>query len=111
MFRTCLIGPAGRRPTGRVETNQSILLRRLTMRHFLFFYLLKRFAVPAGLPLILFANSALAATATPKYIQGNYAVPQTIRRLSTVPYAAAQTAGNLNVVIVGWSDSTAQSVR
>ena len=41
------------------------------------------------------------------YVQGNYAVPQTPQTAVTVPYTAAQTAGNLNVVIVGWNDSTA----
>ena len=76
------------------------------MRHFLFLRLLKRLAVLAGLPLVLFANSAVAAVTTPEYVQGNYAVPQTPETAVTVPYTAAQTAGNLNVVIVGWNDST-----
>ncbi len=48
------------------------------------------------------------ALATPKYIQGNYATPQSTVPAVTVPYLAAQTAGNLNVVIVGWNDATAQ---
>ncbi len=77
------------------------------MRHFLSFRVVKRFAVLAGSPLILFANNAFAAPTTPKYIQGNYAVPQTSQTNVTVPYTAAQTAGNLNVVIVGWNDSAA----
>src|SRR5207237_8027442 len=35
-------------------------------------------------------------------------VPQTPQTMVTVPYTAAQTAGNLNLVIVGWNDTTAQ---
>src|SRR5580700_7945425 len=60
----------------------------------------------AGLATVLFATTALAAT--PNYVQGNYAVPQTPQTKVTVPYTASQTAGDLNVVIVGWNDSTAQ---
>ncbi|HME70548.1 MAG TPA: IPT/TIG domain-containing protein [Myxococcota bacterium] len=39
--------------------------------------------------------------------QGNSATPQAPQLSVPVPYTAAQTAGNLNVVVVGWSDSTA----
>ena len=54
-----------------------------------------------------------APTPTPtpaalSYVQGNYATPQSPLTAVTVPYTAAQTAGDLNVVIVGWNDSTAQ---
>jgi hypothetical protein len=77
------------------------------MRAILFFCLLERVAVLTGVPLVLFANSAAATLTTPKYIQGNYAVPQTSQTIVTVPLTAAQTAGNLNVVIVGWNDSYA----
>jgi hypothetical protein len=45
---------------------------------------------------------------TPAYVQGNYAAPQTPQTTITVPYTAAQKAGDLNVVIVGWNDSTTQ---
>ena len=61
------------------------------MRHFLFLWFLKRLAVLAGLTFALFANSAVAATTSPKYVQGNYAVPQTPETAVTVPYAAGQT--------------------
>src|SRR6266436_6470207 len=47
----------------------------------------------------VFLSHSLSA-ATPVYIQGNYAVPQTAQTTVTVPYKAAQTAGDLNVVIV-----------
>ena len=42
------------------------------------------------------------------FVQVNYAVPQAPQTLVTVTYTQAQTAGNLNVVVVGWNDSTAQ---
>ena len=60
----------------------------------------------AWLPLLLFAQISLAAPATPKYVQGNVAVPQAPQAAVGVPYTEAQTAGDLNVVIVGWNDST-----
>ena len=44
---------------------------------------------------------------TPTYVQGNSATPQTPQTTVTVPYTAAQTAGNLNVVVVGWNDTSA----
>ena len=44
----------------------------------------------------------------PKYVQGFYAAPQAAPTTVQVTYAAAQGLGNLNVVIVGWSDTTAQ---
>jgi hypothetical protein len=37
----------------------------------------------------------------------NSAVPQTPQSSVSVSYTAAQTAGNLDVVVVGWNDSTA----
>jgi hypothetical protein len=52
----------------------------------------------------LFPQRLSAAAA---YIQGNYKTPQSPQTAVLVPYSVAQTAGNLNVVIVGWSDSTA----
>ncbi|MBV8376909.1 MAG: fibronectin type III domain-containing protein [Verrucomicrobia bacterium] len=69
--------------------------------------LLKKLAIPAVLPIILFAPGAVAGSTTIKYIQGNYAVPQTAETSVKVQFAAAQTAGDLNVVIVGWNDSSA----
>jgi hypothetical protein len=43
----------------------------------------------------------------PVYVQGNFAVPQTPQATVTVPYSVAQTAGDLNVVVVGWNDTNA----
>src|SRR5262249_46709022 len=42
------------------------------------------------------------------FAQVNYATPQTPSTSVAVPFKAAQTAGDLNVVIVGWNDSTSQ---
>jgi hypothetical protein len=35
-------------------------------------------------------------------------VPQTAQTTVTLPYTEAQLAGDLNVVVVGWNDTTAQ---
>jgi hypothetical protein len=40
------------------------------------------------------------------FVQMNYATPQTLSSTVVVPFNSAQTAGNLNVVIVGWADTT-----
>ena len=42
------------------------------------------------------------------FAQINYATPQTPQSTVAVPYTLAQSAGDLNVVVVGWSDSTSQ---
>ena len=41
------------------------------------------------------------------YVQGNYAAPVGPQTAVSVPYIGAQAAGDLNVVVVGWNDSTA----
>ncbi|MBS0581153.1 MAG: fibronectin type III domain-containing protein [Proteobacteria bacterium] len=41
------------------------------------------------------------------YVQGSYATPQTPQASVAVRYAAAQQQGDLNVVVVGWNDSSA----
>ena len=41
------------------------------------------------------------------YVQGNYATPQSLQTSVSVTFAAAQVAGDLNVVVVGWNDGTA----
>ena len=40
-------------------------------------------------------------------VQGNYATPQTPQATVQVTYTNAQLAGDLNVVIVGWNDTSA----
>jgi hypothetical protein len=44
----------------------------------------------------------------PRFVQGNYAVAQGPSAVVTVPYARAQAAQDLNVVVVGWNDTTAR---
>jgi len=62
--------------------------------------------------LLLLFGAAIgqAQSSTIAYVQSNYADPQTPQTTVTVPYASAQTAGNLNVLVVGWNDSTAHVV-
>jgi hypothetical protein len=50
---------------------------------------------------------ASGTTTAPAYVQGNSATPQTPQSTVTATYNAAQVAGDLNVVVVGWNDSTA----
>ena len=52
-------------------------------------------------------SSLLLGAPTISYVQGNYATPQTPQSIVKVTYTAAQKAGDLNVVVVGWNDSTA----
>src|SRR5260370_29532816 len=59
-----------------------------------------------------YSNTASATTLTTPpppitFVQVNSATPQSPQTTVTVPFTAAQTAGNLNVVVVGWNDSTA----
>ncbi|MBZ5676611.1 MAG: fibronectin type III domain-containing protein [Acidobacteriia bacterium] len=65
----------------------------------------------ASAALVVFAcgvNPAhLLAAGTITYVQSNYAVPQSPTATVSVTYTAAQVAGDLNVVAVGWNDSTA----
>ena len=72
---------------------------------------IKAIAVVAGLN-----NSAVATgdytiggfgNGTITYIQGNYATPQSSPTSVSVTYQGPQTAGDLNVVVVGWNDATA----
>jgi chitodextrinase len=55
----------------------------------------------------LSAGVAGAQTAI-AYVQGTSAVPQSPKSSVTAKFSAAQTAGDLNVVVVGWNDSTAR---
>jgi fibronectin type 3 domain-containing protein len=51
--------------------------------------------------------TTLLAASTIAYVQGNSAVPQSSQTTVTVTYSSAQAAGDLNVVVVGWNNSTA----
>ncbi len=52
-----------------------------------------------------FARDARAQTIA--FIQSSYSTPQSASTTVNVSYAAAQTAGNVNIVVVGWNDATA----
>ena len=52
-------------------------------------------------------NFTVTAPAAISFVQVNSAVPQSAQKSVKVTYAKAQTAGDLNVVVVGWNDSTA----
>src|ERR1700687_3984824 len=47
------------------------------------------------------------APPTISYVQGNYATPQTPQTRVHVTFKTVQAAGDLNVIVVGWNDSTA----
>jgi hypothetical protein len=57
-----------------------------------------------------YSNTASATTQSRAIalVQRNYATPQNPVNVVRVPFNAAQSAGNLNVVVVGWNDTTAQ---
>jgi hypothetical protein len=69
--------------------------------------LFKKLPLLATLALGLGSTSLLAATATPAFVQGNYVDPQTPQSAVSVNFSAAQSAGNLNVVVVAWGDTSA----
>jgi len=52
--------------------------------------------------------SSLEQAASIAFVQVNYATPQSPVASVSVPFTAAQSAGNLSVVVVGWNDTTAQ---
>jgi len=57
----------------------------------------------AGLLLLIGAVSPVGGAQT--FVQLNYGTPNSMAQVGVV-YTQAQTAGNLNVVVVGWSDAT-----
>ena len=48
-----------------------------------------------------------AQAQAPAFVQANAAPQVASQAVVTVPFTAAQSAGNLNVVVVGWHDATA----
>lgn len=52
------------------------------------------------------ATTAAAGNGTITFVQVNSATPRGNQTTATVTYTAAQTAGNLNVVVIGWGDTT-----
>ena len=53
------------------------------------------------------ATTAAAGPPAIAFVQVNYATPQSAQARVAVPYTGAQSAGDLNVVVVSWGDSTA----
>src|SRR5262249_52511008 len=52
-------------------------------------------------------STSAEGVSTPTFVQQNWATPQTPQSAVQVSFPGAQTAGNLNVVVVGWNDTTA----
>ena len=69
---------------------------------------MRAFAFSVTLLAIVAGGALISQTlsAAPAWVQSSSAVPQTPQTSVSVPYTAAQTAGHLNVVIVGWNDTT-----
>jgi chitodextrinase len=74
-------------------------------------------ASDAAANLSAYSNVASAATPSPPppppapaiaFVQVNFATPQSPVATVSVPFTGVQSAGNLNVVVVGWNDATAQ---
>jgi len=67
-----------------------------------------RLAVIAVAALTWWAHPAILLSApTISYVQSNFATPQTPQTTVNVTFTSAQAAGDLNVIAVGWNDSTA----
>src|SRR5690348_7745352 len=64
----------------------------------------------AGFALVGAFFCAAPSQAAAQFVQQNYAIPQAPQSTVAVQYKAAQTAGDLNVVVVGWNDSTAKVI-
>jgi hypothetical protein len=54
---------------------------------------------------LFLANGTVLASG-PTFVQQKSAVPQTATASVVLTYPVAQTAGNLNVIVVGWNDTT-----
>src|SRR5579859_3087947 len=76
-----------------------------------------RFAWGASLPARILVCVAIALASLPPtvtlfaassitYVQSNYSDPQSPQTTVGVKFNSAQTAGNLNVIVVGWNDTT-----
>ncbi|PYX11846.1 MAG: hypothetical protein DMG84_23065 [Acidobacteria bacterium] len=77
-------------------------LRRCKLSTYLIFF--GRTLGACFLVLIGFTGHAQASIS---FVQQNSSNPQTPQTTVTVPFPLAQTSGNLNIVVVGWNDSTA----
>jgi chitodextrinase len=55
---------------------------------------------------VLVVTTAAVPASPPAFVQQNYATPQSPQSLVSATYAGAQTAGNTNIIAVGWNDTT-----
>ncbi len=63
-------------------------------------------AVPAADNSYTATYSTTSTPATPAFVQVAASTPQTSQTTVTTAFSQAQTAGNLNVVVVGWNNAT-----
>ena len=78
---------------------------------------IRNFRIPGAKPVFIItvfaavlgglSDAARATSATISYVQGNYGTPQSSQTSVQVTFNGAQAAGDLNVVVVGWNDTTA----
>jgi hypothetical protein len=71
---------------------------------------LKALAMDAGLrasPITSSNYAVTGGTSAASFVQGNSTVASSSQTKVTVSYSSRQTAGNLNVVVVGWNDCVA----
>ncbi len=52
------------------------------------------------------AVTTAVRTATPAFVQRNYTTPQTSQSTVTVTYTNSQIAGDTNIVVIGWADTS-----
>jgi glucose/arabinose dehydrogenase/chitodextrinase len=62
--------------------------------------------VPASAQSYTATFTTSSPPATPTFVQVNSATPQTNQSTVSVPYTAAQAAGDTNVLAIGWNDAT-----
>ena len=62
--------------------------------------------MPAGGQTYTATYNVVAAPVVPAFVQANAAVPQTNQTTVTVTYTGAQTAGNTNILAIGWNNAT-----
>src|SRR5215471_4937135 len=70
---------------------------------------LKCCVLATGAALLVFSGSSYYSSlvsAAAAFVQQNFVCPQSPQSSVALKYTSAQTAGNTNVVVVGWNDTT-----
>jgi glucose/arabinose dehydrogenase/chitodextrinase len=62
--------------------------------------------VPSTAPSYTATYDVSSPPAVPTFVQIRSATPQTPQSTVALPYASAQTAGNTNIIAIGWNDAT-----